>query len=248
MKTDKERLDVILVKTGFFQTRQVAQSAIMKGLVFVNNKKIIKAGTFIDSSSQIEVVSDNHNYVSRGGIKLEKALNDFNVCVSDRVCLDIGASTGGFTDCLLQKGAKLVYSIDVGYGQLASKLRNDSRVICVEKTNIRYFRPELLYKINSPKATLAVIDVSFISLLKVIIPIANLLEDKKEIICLVKPQFEAGQKYVKKGVVRSDDIRLQVLNDLCRSMENIGFNILNTTESPIKGRKGNKEFFLFLNK
>ena len=122
----------------------------------------------------------------------------------------------------------MVYSIDVGYGQLASKLRNDSRVICVEKTNIRYFRPELLYKINSPKATLAVIDVSFISLLKVIIPIANLLEDKKEIICLVKPQFEAGQKYVKKGVVRSDDIRLQVLNDLCRSMENIGFNILNT--------------------
>lgn len=246
MKTNKERLDVILVKKGFFQTRQFAQTAIMKGLVFVNNKKNIKPGTFIEPSSQIEVLPDNQTYVSRGGIKLEKALNDFNICVSDRVCLDIGASTGGFTDCLLQKGAKLVYAIDVGYGQIAGKFRTDCRVICIEKTNIRYLTPDILYKNNTPLATLAVIDVSFISILKVLIPILCLLDNKGEIITLVKPQFEAGQKYVKKGIVRSDEIRLDVLNNLSTSIENMGFKIINTIESPIKGRKGNKEFFLHL--
>ena len=242
----RERLDVILLNKGLFPSRQFAQSHIMRGLVLVDGKVVTKAGTFVKDESKIEVLPDTQNYVGRGGIKMEKPLKEFNINPVDRVCLDIGASTGGFTDCLLQNGAKLVYAIDVGYGQLEEKLRKDPRVINIEKTNVRYLTPDVLYHENKEIADLAVIDVSFISLLKILEPVRNLLKPEKEIIALIKPQFEAGPKYVRKGVIRSEDIHEKVLAEVSEAIKLMGFNIINLIESPIKGRKGNKEFFIYL--
>lgn len=245
----KERLDQILVKKGFFETRSKAQAVIMAGLVFVDGKKIEKSGTSVLEDSHIEVKGEGLPYVSRGGLKLEQALNTFNVDVKDKIILDVGASTGGFTDCLLQRGAKMVYAIDVGYGQISLKLRNDPRVVVVERTNVRYLRPEELYKGREEKASLAVIDVSFISLAKVFPAICDLLSDDGEIVALVKPQFEAGREQVEKGgIVRDKKVQVEVLDNVIASGPKLGLKLKGATYSPIKGADGNIELFVHFSK
>ena len=195
----KERLDVLLVKRNLADSREKAKALIMSGIVYVNGQKEDKAGTTFDETAPIEVRGNTLKYVSRGGLKLEKAMNEFDVSLEGKVCMDVGTSTGGFTDCMLQNGGVKVYSIDVGYGQLDWKLRNDPRVVCMEKTNIRYVVPEDIQE----KPAFSSIDVSFISLTKVLGPVRNLLTEDGEIVCLIKPQFEAGREKVgKKGVVR----------------------------------------------
>lgn len=190
----KERLDVLLVKRNLADSREKAKAVIMAGEVYVDNQKEDKAGSMFEDTARIEVRGNTLPYVSRGGLKLEKAMTHFQVTLQDKVCLDVGASTGGFTDCMLQNGAKKVYAIDVGHGQLAWKLRNDPRVVCMEKTNIRYVLPEHV----GEEADFASIDVSFISLTKVLIPVRDLLGEQGEIVCLIKPQFEAGREKVGK--------------------------------------------------
>ena len=195
----KKRLDVLLVEQGLADSREKAKAIIMSGIVYVDNNKEDKAGTTFDETAKIEVRGNTLKYVSRGGLKLEKAMDHFGVELAGKVCMDVGASTGGFTDCMLQNGAVKVYSVDVGHGQLAWKLRNDERVVCMEKTNIRYVTPEDI----DDKIEFASIDVSFISLTKVLPAVKELLTDSGEIVCLIKPQFEAGREKVgKKGVVR----------------------------------------------
>ena len=241
----KERLDVLLVKRNLAESREKAKALIMSGIVYVNGQKEDKAGTTFEETAPIEVRGSTLKYVSRGGLKLEKAMDRFGVRLDGKICMDVGASTGGFTDCMLQNGAVKVYSVDVGHGQLAWKLRNDDRVICMEKTNIRYVAPE---DIADPIG-FASIDVSFISLTKVLGPVKALLEDNGQIVCLIKPQFEAGREKVgKKGVVREPAVHLEVIDMVIDYALSIGFEALNLEFSPIKGPEGNIEYLLYLQK
>lgn len=236
----KERLDVLLVEKGFFDSRAKAQAVIMSGDVYVDGQKADKAGVSYDSEANIEVRGSVCPYVSRGGLKLEKALRDFGVDPTGYVCSDSGASTGGFTDCLLQQGAKKVFAIDVGYGQLAWKIRNDPRVVTMERTNIRYVTPEDL----GEPLDLSVVDVSFISLKLVLPTIKSLLAPETgQVLCLIKPQFEAGKEKVgKKGVVRDPSVHVEVLEAFVELAKNLDFTINNLTFSPVKGPEGNIEF------
>ena len=235
----KERLDVLLVQQGFCDSRTKAQALIMSGEVYVDDQRCDKAGTPVLTTAQIEVRGNACPYVSRGGLKLEKALRDFGVDPTGYVCSDSGASTGGFTDCLLQKGAKKVFAIDVGYGQLAWSIRTDPRVVCMERTNIRYVTPEQL----GEPLDLSVVDVSFISL-KIVLPaIRELLKPDGQVLCLIKPQFEAGREKVgKKGVVREPETHKEVLDGFVTLAGDLGFTILGLTFSPVKGPEGNIEF------
>ena len=241
----KERIDVLLVEKGFFESREKAKASIMAGVVYVDEQKIDKAGEEVSVDAKIEVRGNVCPYVSRGGLKLEKAINSFGVNLKDKVCMDIGASTGGFTDCMLQNGAKKVFSVDVGYGQFAWKLRQDERVVCMERTNIRYVTEEQIRE----KLDFASIDVSFISLTKVLPVAFNLLKDDGEVVALIKPQFEAGREQVgKKGVVRDSKVHKEVIEKVIEFSRNIGFGVKNLSFSPIKGPEGNIEFLLYLGK
>ncbi|MCQ2420451.1 MAG: TlyA family RNA methyltransferase [Clostridia bacterium] len=236
---NKERLDVLLVSRGLQESRAKAQAVIMAGDVYVNGQKADKPGMDVDLEAQIEVRGASCPYVSRGGLKLEKALRDFGVDPTGYVCSDSGASTGGFTDCLLQQGASKVFAIDVGYGQLAWKIRNDPRVVVMERTNIRYVTPEDL----GEALDLSVVDVSFISL-KIVLPaIQKLLKPTGQVLCLIKPQFEAGKEKVgKKGVVRDPEVHKGVLQNFIALADELHFTIRNLTFSPVKGPEGNTEF------
>ena len=235
----KERLDVLLVSRDLAETRTKAQAIIMSGDVYVGGQKADKPGMSYEDTVDIEVRGQACPYVSRGGLKLEKALRDFGVDPTGYVCSDSGASTGGFTDCLLQQGAAKVFAIDVGYGQLAWKIRQDPRVVCMERTNIRYVQPEDL----GEPLDLSVVDVSFISL-KIVLPaIARLLKPTGQVLCLIKPQFEAGKEKVgKKGVVRDPAVHQEVLEHFVALADELGFTISNLTFSPVKGPEGNIEF------
>ena len=239
----KERLDVLMVQRNLAESREKAKALIMSGIVYVNGQKEDKAGTSFEETVQIEVRGSTLKYVSRGGLKLEKAMSRFGVQLAGKVCMDVGASTGGFTDCMLQNGAVKVYAVDVGHGQLAWKLRNDDRVICMEKTNIRYVTPEDI----GDRIEFASIDVSFISLTKVLGPVKQLLTDEGQVVCLIKPQFEAGREKVgKKGVVREKSVHLEVIEMVSDYARSIGFGILGLEFSPIKGPEGNIEYLLYL--
>ena len=235
----KKRLDVLLTEQGYAENRTKAQAIIMSGIVYVDGQKADKPGTSYEETVAIEVRGAACPYVSRGGLKLEKALRDFGVKPEGFVCSDSGASTGGFTDCLLQQGAKKVFAIDVGYGQLDWKIRSDPRVVVMEKTNIRYVTPEQL----GEPLDLSVVDVSFISL-KIVLPaIQKLLKQTGQVLCLIKPQFEAGRDKVgKKGVVREKSTHKEVLDDFVVLADSLGFKILGLTFSPVKGPEGNIEF------
>ena len=239
----KKRLDVLLVEKGLAETRAKAQAIIMSGLVYVEGQKADKPGTSYEDSIKIEVRSGSCPYVSRGGLKLEKALRDFGVDPTGFVCSDSGASTGGFTDCLLQQGAKKVFAIDVGYGQLDWKIRSDPRVVVMERTNVRYVTPEQL----GEPLDLSVIDVSFISL-KIVLPvIKSFLKTDGQVLCLIKPQFEAGKEKVgKKGVVREPETHKEVLDNFVLLAQSLDFAILGLTFSPVKGPEGNIEFLAHL--
>ena len=242
----KERLDVILVKQGFASSREKAKAILMAGYVFVDGQREDKAGTTFDESKiHIEVRGSTLKYVSRGGLKLEKAITEFPIMLTHTVCMDIGASTGGFTDCMLQNGADKVYAIDVGHGQLAWKLRSDERVVCMEKTNFRYVTPEDIRE----KIDFASVDVSFISLTKVLLPARNLLHSRGCMVCLIKPQFEAGRDKVgKKGVVREPKVHEEVVHKIVDYADMIGFDVKGLTYSPIKGPEGNIEYLLYMEK
>lgn len=239
----KERLDMLLVKRNLVPSREKAKAIIMSGIVYVNGQKEDKAGTMFEDTALIEVRGTTLKYVSRGGLKLEKAMTHFGICLEGKICMDVGASTGGFTDCMLQNGAIKVYAVDVGHGQLDWKLRNDERVICMEKTNIRYVKGEDV----ADKIQFASIDVSFISLSKVLEPVKELLTDDAQVVCLIKPQFEAGREKVgKKGVVREKDTHLEVIEKVMAFAQSIDFGIQNLEFSPIKGPEGNIEYLLHL--
>ena len=241
----KKRLDVLLPEQGYAESRSKAQAIIMAGLVYVDGQKADKAGISYEESVAIEVRGETCPYVSRGGWKLEKALRYFGVDPTGYVCSDSGASTGGFTDCLLQQGAKKVFAIDVGYGQLDWKIRSDERVVVMERTNIRYVTPEDL----GEPLDLSVVDVSFISLRIVLPAIKELLKPEGQVLCLIKPQFEAGREKVgKKGVVRDAAIHQEVLDDFVSLADELGFTILGLTFSPVKGPEGNIEFLGHLTK
>ena len=241
----KERLDVLLVKRNLAESREKAKAVIMAGNVFVEGQREDKAGTTFPDTVQIEVRGHVLPYVSRGGLKLEKAIANFDVSVDGKVCTDVGSSTGGFTDCMLQNGAVKVYAVDVGYGQFAWKLRQDERVVCMEKTNIRYVKPEDI----ADSLDFASVDVSFISLTKVLGPARELLNDNGEMVCLIKPQFEAGREKVgKKGVVRDKAVHEEVINKVIDFAVKIGFHILNLEYSPIKGPEGNIEYLVYIRK
>ncbi len=241
----KKRLDVLLFEKGMVPSRERAKAIIMSGIVYVNNQKADKAGMSIPEDAEIEIRGKTNSFVSRGGLKIEKALNYFQIDPKGLCVMDIGASTGGFTDCLLTRGARKVYSIDVGYGQLAWKLRQDPRVVCMERTNIRKVTPDMLDDVPD----FAVIDVSFISLKLVLPVVAQLLSEHGRIACLIKPQFEAGKgKVGKKGVVREPEIHLDVLNAFVENAHEAGFHIYNLTFSPIKGPEGNIEFLGYIGK
>ena len=241
---NKTRLDVLLVERGLIETRQKAQTTIMSGLVYVAGQKADKPGMSFEENIDIEVRGAACPYVSRGGLKLEKALRDFGVDPTGYVCSDSGASTGGFTDCLLQQGASKVFAIDVGYGQLDWKIRSDPRVVVMERTNVRYVTPEQL----GEPLDLSVVDVSFISLRIVLPVIKTFLKEKAgQVLCLIKPQFEAGKEKVgKKGVVRDAAVHQEVLDDFVLLTKEIGFHILGLTFSPVKGPEGNIEFLAHL--
>lgn len=241
----KERLDVMLVNRGLAQSREKAKAIIMSGNVFVDGEREDKAGSMFDEKVDIIVKGSTLKYVSRGGLKLEKAMDKFGVELSGKVCMDVGSSTGGFTDCMLQNGAVKVYAVDVGHGQLDWKLRNDERVVCMEKTNIRYVEPTDI----ADRIEFSSIDVSFISLTKVLTPVKNLLTDDGQIACLIKPQFEAGREKVgKKGVVREKSVHIEVIEMVIQYAISIGFEVLNLEFSPIKGPEGNIEYLLYLQK
>lgn len=243
---EKERLDVLIHRLGLAESREKASSQIMSGIVYVNGIKIDKPGTKFAMDSRIEIRGNSLPYVSRGGLKLEKALCEFSIDLNGKIAIDIGASTGGFTDCMLQNGAAKVYAIDVGYGQLAWKLRTDSRVVCMERTNIRYVTPEDINDLSD----FASIDVSFISLTKVLPAAVQLLKEDGELVCLIKPQFEAGRDKVgKRGVVRDKDVHIQVIEKIINfCSDDIGLSILGLSYSPIKGPEGNIEYLLYLSK
>ena len=243
----KERLDVILVKRGLAESREKAKAVLMAGNVFVNGQREDKPGTTFDESKieQIEVKGSSLKYVSRGGLKLEKAMQQFPITLKEKVCMDIGASTGGFTDCMLQNGASRVFSIDVGHGQLAWKLRQDERVVCMEKTNFRYVTGEEIRE----EIDFGSVDVSFISLTKILIPARNLLRQAGQMVCLIKPQFEAGRDKVgKKGVVREPQIHEEVIHKVLDYADLIGFCVRGLTFSPVKGPEGNIEYLVWLEK
>ena len=241
----KEHLDVLLVSRGLAPSREKAKTMIMEGNVFVNNNREDKAGSTFADDCKIEIHGNTLKYVSRGGLKLEKAMTHFGITLDGKVCMDIGASTGGFTDCMLQNGASKVYSVDVGYGQFAWKLRQDPRVVCMEKTNIRYVTPEDI----DDALDFASVDVSFISLTKVLGPARALLKDNGQMVCLIKPQFEAGREKVgKKGVVRDKAVHEEVINKVIDFALEIGFSIHNLEYSPIKGPEGNIEYLVYIEK
>ena len=242
----KERLDVLLVNGGFAPSREKAKVIIMSGKVFVNGQREDKAvSTFDPEKITIEVKGNTLKYVSRGGLKLEKALQNFVLTVEGKVCMDIGASTGGFTDCMLQNGARKVYSVDVGHGQLDWKLRNDERVICMEKTNFRYMQPTDIADVLD----FASVDVSFISLTKILLPARRLLTENGQMVCLIKPQFEAGRDKVgKKGVVRDKKVHEEVIRKILIFAGISGFSVLDLAFSPIKGPEGNIEYLIHLQK
>ena len=241
----KERLDILLVKKGLAPSREKAKTMIMEGNVFVDNNREDKAGSSFDENAKIEIKGNTLKYVSRGGLKLEKAMTHFGITLGGKVCMDIGASTGGFTDCMLQNGASKVYAVDVGYGQFAWKLRQDERVVCMEKTNIRYVTPEDI----ADRLDFASVDVSFISLTKVLGPARALLQDDGEMVCLIKPQFEAGREKVgKKGVVRDKAVHEEVIHKVIDFALETGFSILNLEYSPIKGPEGNIEYLVYIRK
>lgn len=243
-KAEKERLDVLLVEQGYYETREKAKAAIMAGLVLVDDVPVDKAGTKIARTSRLIVKGAVHPYVSRGGLKLEKALNVFGIDLQGVTMLDIGASTGGFTDCALQNGAVHVYAVDVGYNQLDWSLRKDPRVSVMERTNFRYMQPGDL---QGPEPTFASIDVSFISLKLILPPLKQLLAPKGQVVALIKPQFEAGREKVgKSGVVRDPRVHQEVLEDILRFVQEIGYAIRGLTYSPIKGGEGNIEFLVHL--
>ncbi len=241
----KERLDVLLVKRGLAESREKAKAIIMTGNVFVKEQREDKAGSTFDEDVVIEVKGAPMKYVSRGGYKLEKAMELWQVPLEDKVCMDVGSSTGGFTDCMLQNGAHKVYAIDVGTNQLAWKLRQDERVVSMEKTNIRYVTHE-----NVPdEIGFSSIDVAFISLTKVLVPVRNLLESHGQVVCLIKPQFEAGKDKVgKKGVVRDKKVHLEVVRNIITYAVAIGFDVIGLSFSPIKEPKGNIEYLLYIEK
>ena len=242
----KERLDVLLVKKGLAPSREKAKAVIMAGSVYVDGQKEDKAGSVFDEeSAQIEVRGHVLPYVSRGGLKLEKALKVFPITLTDKICMDIGASTGGFTDCMLQNGAVKVYSVDVGYGQLDWKLRQDDRVVCMEKTNFRYMTPEDIPDVLD----FASVDVSFISLDKILTPAYALLKEQGEMVALIKPQFEAGREKVgKKGVVRDPKVHEEVISRIVRHADEVSFEVLDLSYSPIRGPEGNIEYLIHLRK
>lgn len=241
----KERLDVLLVNRGLALSREKAKAVIMAGQVYVDGQKEDKAGTTFEENVKIEVRGSTLKYVSRGGLKLEKAIERFKVAPAGKVCMDVGASTGGFTDCMLQNGAVLVYAVDVGHGQLDWKLRNNPDVVCMEKTNIRYVTPEDI----GERPAFVSIDVSFISLTKVLGPVRELMEPDGEAVCLIKPQFEAGREKVgKKGVVRDPDVHQEVIERVVDFAHSLDFETKGLEFSPIKGPEGNIEYLLWLQK
>ncbi len=241
----KERLDILLVQKGLAPSREKAKSMIMEGNVFVNNNREDKAGSVFSDDCRIEIHGNILKYVSRGGLKLEKAMTHFDIKLDDCICMDIGASTGGFTDCMLQNGAKKVYSVDVGYGQFAWKLRQDPRVVCMEKTNIRYVTPQDI----GEQLDFASVDVSFISLTKVLPAAHELLKDHGQMVCLIKPQFEAGREKVgKKGVVRDKNVHMEVIEHIIDFAFANGFSVHHLEYSPIKGPEGNIEYLVHIEK
>ncbi len=244
-KIEKERLDILLVQQGLANSRELAKAYIMAGNVYVDGRKEEKAGTKIPVTAQLEVKGNQMKYVSRGGYKLEKAIDAFGISLEGKICLDIGASTGGFTDCMLQNGACRVYAIDVGYGQFAWKLRNDERVVCLEKTNVRYVTHEQV----PDEGDFASIDVSFISLTKVLPAVLGVLGEDGQLVCLIKPQFEAGREKVgKKGVVREISVHREVIEKIAGYVREQGLGILGLSFSPIKGPEGNIEYLIYLDK
>lgn len=241
----KERLDVLLVKRGLAESREKAKAVIMSGNVFVKDQREDKAGTMFDENTEIQVKGGQMKYVSRGGYKLEKAINQYGVSVLDKICMDVGSSTGGFTDCMLQNGASRVYAVDVGTNQLAWKLRQDGRVISMEKTNIRYLTPEQI----PDRIQFASIDVAFISLTKVLEPVRELMAEDGSLVCLIKPQFEAGREKVgKKGVVREPSVHREVISLVIQYAKSLDFQVIHLDYSPIKGPEGNIEYLLELKK
>ena len=244
-KVEKERLDVLLVQQGLANSRELAKAYIMAGNVYVDGQKEDKAGSMFEETAKIEVRGNTLKYVSRGGYKLEKAMDVFGIRLDGKICLDIGASTGGFTDCMLQNGASKVYAIDVGYGQFAWKLRNDERVVCLEKTNVRYVTHEQV----PDEGDFASIDVSFISLTKVLPAVLGVLGEKGQLVCLIKPQFEAGREKVgKKGVVRDSSVHREVIEMIVEYVRTQSLGILGLDFSPIKGPEGNIEYLIYLDK
>ncbi len=242
--SNKTRLDVLLVERGLQESRQKAQATIMSGLVFVGGQRVDKPGTAVANDAEIEV-RGGLKYVSRGGLKLEKVMATFPVALEGAVCADIGASTGGFTDCMLQNGAAKVYAVDVGYGQLAWKLRSDERVVCMERTNARY----LTHAEIPQELDFASVDVSFISLKLILPALAGLVREGGHVACLVKPQFEAGKEKVgKKGVVRDPAVHLEVLEHFLEHAKENNFTVLGLTYSPIRGPEGNIEYLGYLEK
>lgn len=248
----KERLDKFLVDLGYFDNKSKASAAILSGNVKINDKIITKAGFQVDPQKKFNIEIKSMPYVSRGGFKLEKALKTFNIQVKDRICLDAGASTGGFSDCLLQNGAKKVYAVDVGYGQLAWKIRNNERIKVIERTNIKNCKFEDIYakndEITAEIADLLVMDLSFISIGKVLPNLKKLLKpDFHELICLIKPQFEAGKELVEKGgVVKDKNVHIDIINKVIEFAQNIGYKVLDLTFSSIKGPSGNIEYLIYL--
>ena len=244
-KVEKERLDVLLVQQGLANSRELAKAYIMAGNVYVDGQKEDKAGTKVAVTAKLEVKGNQMKYVSRGGYKLEKAMDVFGIRLNGKISLDIGASTGGFTDCMLQNGASKVYAIDVGYGQFAWKLRNDERVVCLEKTNVRYVTHEQV----PDEGDFASIDVSFISLTKVLPAVLGVLGEKGQLVCLIKPQFEAGREKVgKKGVVRDSSVHREVIEMIVEYVRTQSLGILGLDFSPIKGPEGNIEYLIYLDK
>ena len=241
----KERLDVLLVNRNLAESREKAKAIIMSGNVFVDGQREDKAGSTFPEEVQIEIKGNPLRYVSRGGLKLEKAMDHYGITLTGKVCMDVGSSTGGFTDCMLQNGAVKVYSVDVGTNQLAWKLRQDERVISMEKTNIRYLTPDQI----GDRIAFASIDVSFISLTKVLQPVRELLQEEGEVVALIKPQFEAGRDKVgKKGVVRDTKVHEEVILSVSTFAASIGFDCIDLEYSPIKGPEGNIEYLLYMRK
>ncbi|MGI6049624.1 MAG: TlyA family RNA methyltransferase [Acetivibrionales bacterium] len=240
----KERIDLILLNKGLFESREKAKASIMAGIVFVNGERVEKPGTMFPPDCDIEIKGNLIPYVSRGGLKLAKAIEEFEINLTDLVCVDVGASTGGFTDVMLKNGARKVFSVDVGYGQLAWELRKDPRVICMERTNFRYVTDE---HIPEP-LDFGAVDVAFISLKLILPPLKKLLKPHGKVVCLIKPQFEAGKDKVgKKGVVKDPEVHREVIENIIKIATELGFSVLDLSYSPITGPEGNIEYLLYLN-